>query len=92
LACAAACAVAGVGGIALLYLLPGLLLVSVLLAGRYPGEVVLTRRLRAADARSWSRSASRLRVRVHFIGAPRGGLLMGFALAVRPPPLSLIAH
>ena len=73
-------------GIALLYLVPALLLVTLLVLRRYPGE----RRLVAAvEARRARRAAHTIpapprvlrRARV-----PRGGLLIASALAVRPPP------
>jgi hypothetical protein len=72
--------------VALLYLVPSLLLLAVLLLRRYPGEGRLAaiaesrspRARRAAPPRS-----SRPRPRAFL---PRGGLLIGAALAVRPPP------
>ncbi len=72
---------------AFLCLLPALALALPLLARRYPGERVLLalreeRRLTLAAASS---SVPRSR-RVPTV-AVRGGLLLGRALAVRPPPL-----
>jgi hypothetical protein len=76
----------------LLCLAPALVLAATLLACRYPGERLLvalagSRGRRAARTRSVSQSpASRPASRV-----PRGGLLIAFALAVRPPPTTLLA-
>jgi hypothetical protein len=85
------CALSGLGGADLLVLAPALVLMGTLLARRYPGErlllaVAARRRRRPARARMARPSLSK-RARC----VPRGGLLMGFALAVRPPPLSLLA-
>jgi len=72
----------------LLSLLPALLIAAVLFARRFPGERLLI---------AWSSRSSRRRRRAALTpqpsrhspsAAPRGGLLMGFALAVRPPPLA----
>jgi hypothetical protein len=78
---------------ALLCLLPALALVAVLLARRYPGERTLlalrgevARRPRRKRARVQTGSARRAEVLL-----ARGGLLIGRALAVRPPPRSLPA-
>jgi hypothetical protein len=73
---------------AIAYLLPPLLLLTTLLARRYPGE----RALLAVIARRgrWGRAAGD--VRPHPAGlhpralVPRGGSLLAFSLAVRPPP------
>lgn len=86
LTAAVACAAAGIGGVALLYLLPALVLACVLLGGRYPGEAVLTRRLPMARTPSRRCSVSRPNISRHAVRLPRGGLLLGFRLAVRPPP------
>jgi hypothetical protein len=71
----------------LAYLLPLLLLLLTLGLRRYPGEHVL---LAAIARRSRRRAASRRRSRVRRPSPrtvmPRGGLLIAFALAVRPPP------
>jgi hypothetical protein len=75
----------------LLSLAPALLLLSTLFARRYPGERLILRfagRRRARRSNSVRRGASPSRAAVR---VPRGGLLMGFALAVRPPPLARIA-
>jgi hypothetical protein len=82
----AVCVCSGIGGDALLGLAPALLLMATLFTRRYPGEQLLlggtvrepTPVVRATDIRrpTGARTAR----------LPRGGLLMGFALAVRPPP------
>ncbi len=85
-----ACAASGIGGVALLHFLPVLLLGCALLARRYPGESALLRWAREpATRRPRARSfaSPRPRPAAH---VPRGGLLMAFALAVRPPPASAI--
>lgn len=82
----AVCVCSGIGGDALLGLTPALLLMATLFTRRYPGEQLLlggplhgpARAVRAAEIR---RPAGARTARL-----PRGGLLMGFALAVRPPP------
>jgi hypothetical protein len=89
LAVALACCAAGaLGADGLLFLAPALLLAVPLLARRYPGERLLLalaarRRPRRARARFSARTSPR-----RAQSMPRGGLLMGFALAVRPPPLA----
>ena len=79
------CAASGAGAVAVLHLLPLALLGMLLLIGRYPGEARLAGRLCTAGAAARRPHASshgaRPRPRL-----PRGGLLMGFAMAVRPPP------
>jgi hypothetical protein len=77
---------------AMLYLLPPLLLVAALAARRYPGERALLammrqkrprpRRIRAGETPRQSRPRALV---------PRGGALIAFALAVRPPPLAAAA-
>jgi hypothetical protein len=85
-AAALLCAAEGRISSDLLSLLPALLIAAVLFARRYPGERLLIawstrisrrRRRPGATARRSRRGAS---------ATPRGGLLLGFALAVRPPP------
>ena len=74
-------------GGALLHFLPALLLGCVLLARRYPGEAVLLRWARTPPQRGPGGPARAPRpARARPPGRPRGGLLMAFALAVRPPP------
>ncbi len=79
------CAVSGAGAVVLLHLLPLALLGLLLLSGRYPGESRLLRRLCAPGA-----AGRRAQAATHGASPrprlPRGGLLMGFAMAVRPPP------
>lgn len=70
-----------------LCLLPALGLALVLLAGRYPGELVLTG-LRERPRRRAPRALACLCARTRASAVmPRGGLLIGCSLAVRPPPL-----
>lgn len=83
------CAAGALGAEGLLFLAPALLLATTLLTRRYPGERLLLafaarRGTRRAPAAIGARRLPFRRARV----MPRGGLLMGFALAVRPPPLA----
>jgi hypothetical protein len=74
----------------LLSLLPLALLVATLLSGRYPGERTLAARLRGLRSRPRRRVAraiARGRAR-RFTPMPRGGRLVGAAIASRPPPLT----
>lgn len=86
------CAHCGLSDSDLLCLAPALLLGATLLLRRYPGERLLTTlaaRRQSGRARPQTGapfSPSRTRARV-----PRGGLLIAFALAVRPPPAALSA-
>jgi len=76
---------------AILCLLPVATLAIPLLARRYPGERVLLA-LRRVDPRVWPRPRSSAMPRRGVVrSAVRGGRLMGFALAVRPPPRPLAA-
>jgi hypothetical protein len=80
------CASSGLGGHDLLCLAPALLLLAILFARRYPGERLL---LGLADRRRHRRPRAAGPATAPFARSadmPRGGLLMGFALAVRPPP------
>ena len=74
----------------LLHLLPLLALLVPLLFGRYVGEEKVSRlRARLAPAsspRPVRRASSRRRVAPRAL-MPRGGRLLGSALAVRPPPV-----
>jgi hypothetical protein len=74
---------------ALAYLAPALIALAVLAFRRYPGEHALVARLeRHRDRRgraSASQGTTRRRIRRALL--PRGGRLIGCALAVRPPPL-----
>jgi hypothetical protein len=78
---------------ALGYLLPAVLLLLALLGRCYPGEhtllgLVRDGRPRRREARSPT-STARPRPRTLL---PRGGRLLAFSLAVRPPPASLLAR
>jgi hypothetical protein len=78
---------------ALGYLLPALLLLLALLGRRYPGERVLIGLMQDRRARGRgpvaTASAARRRPRTMM---PRGGSLIAFSLAVRPPPASLLVR
>jgi hypothetical protein len=75
----------------LLYLAPALALAAMLLLRRYPGERLLVA-LRRRSAMPRTRTRARLRSPSHpVLRVPRGGLLMAFALAVRPPPAPLVS-
>ncbi len=81
----------GLGGHDLLCLAPALVLVGTLLARRYPGErllLALAAREHDRRLRPVGRSVPAL---ARTADIPRGGLLMAFALAVRPPPCSRVA-
>lgn len=80
------CAASGLGGDDLLCLAPALLLMATLLARRYPGERLLLGLARPARKRRLRPRASSAASFARTVQVPRGGLLMGFALAVRPPP------
>jgi len=75
----------------LLCIAPALALAVVLFARRYPGE----RLLLAAGTRRRTRRLRPARVlvplRPTLARVPRGGLLIASELAVRPPPLALLA-
>ena len=72
--------------VSLLTLTPALLLAVTLLLRRYPGErLLVVLRTRPAGRRVRKRACPP--ARSHPASrVPRGGLLMAFALAVRPPP------
>lgn len=71
----------------LLCLAPALVLVALLLLRRYPGErLLVATRKRAREHHHARPRAYRPPHPRPFLMAPRGGLLMAFALAVRPPP------
>jgi hypothetical protein len=73
---------------ALAYLAPALMILAVLALRRYPGERALVARLeRHRDRRGRARAprgAGRKRTPRALVA--RGGRLIGYALAVRPPP------
>ena len=77
----------GVGD-TLIYLAPALLILLPLLSGRYPGDEALVRAARRAGPRRRRRRApSRAAARLPIAGLlPRGGRLVGAALAGRAPP------
>ena len=75
---------------ALIYLAPALLILLPLLSGRYPGDEALVRAARrgrpAAPAPAGRRAAPGARSPIAEL-LPRGGRLVGAALAGRAPPL-----
>jgi hypothetical protein len=78
--------VLGVGD-ALIYLAPALLILLPLLTGRYPGDDALVRASRRVRRRRGAPPAEPRRRRTptaHLL--PRGGRLVGAALAGRAPP------
>ncbi len=87
LACATIAATALVGAsAALAYLAPALVLFALLLLGRYPGEDAYRSRLAPARRVAHLRPALLLPRRVTRSRLPRGGALLGAALAGRAPP------
>jgi hypothetical protein len=75
----------------LIAVVPLLLLLGLLLCGRYPGHCVAMRLVERIASRSRKRtgSASRQpRPRAPDFTAVRGGLLIAFRLAQRPPPFA----
>jgi hypothetical protein len=81
------CASGGLGGVGLLYMAPAVAMLAMLLARRYPGERLLLRLAARQRRRRRPRPAEAGRgLHARAVHVPRGGLLMGFALAVRPPP------
>lgn len=75
----------------LLFLLPALLIVAPLLAGRYPGEELIAR-LVAKRSRRPRRPTAVLAPLPRPVAAwsPRGTRLLAFSRAERPPPLRLL--
>ncbi len=75
--------------VGLLHLAPALVLAVALLARRYPGERLIVRLAGCAErARRRVRTLA-LAPRTHVAAlVPRGGLLLGSSLAVRPPPVA----
>jgi hypothetical protein len=87
LACASIVATALVGAsAALAYLAPALLLFALLLFGRYPGEDAYRSRLAPARRAAHVRPAVLLPRPAARSRLPRGGALLGAALAGRAPP------
>lgn len=82
---AAVCAVPGVAT-GLLFLAPALLLAVPLLAGRYVGERAVARLVAARARPRRSRGAARRTPGLPAAPFPRGGQLIAWSLAVRPPP------
>ena len=81
------CTSSGLGGDGLLCMAPAVALLAMLCARRYPGEQLLLRLAARRYGRRRRGPSGAWRVpHLPVVHAPRGGLLMGFALAVRPPP------
>jgi hypothetical protein len=74
-----------------LCLLPAHALAVPLLLRRFPGERLLAERVGGREASPERPRTSARRTGLLFTVAPHGGLLMGCALAVRPPPALLSA-
>jgi hypothetical protein len=71
----------------LLHLAPALVLAVALLVRRYPGERLIVRLTGSARRPRRCGRALALKPQVHVaVLVPRGGLLLGRSLAVRPPP------
>ena len=70
----------------LLFLAPALVLAVALVRRRYPGERVLKRLARARPQRRLGPPSVAHAPCTPPARTPRGGLLLGFSLAVRPPP------
>ena len=85
------CAHGGLGVGDMLCLAPALLLTATLMRRRYPGERLLAALAGRRRRRRLEAHTPRPSLRLADARVPRGGLLMGFALAVRPPPAALIA-
>lgn len=82
------CASSGLGAGDLLCLAPAMLLLATLLGRRYPGERLLLAFAARGHTRRPRRAATAAAPHGRVAEVPRGGLLMAFALAVRPPPCS----
>jgi hypothetical protein len=82
-----------IGSPDLLLVAPLLVLVLPLMAGRFVGEDALARLRGAVHAprRTDRRSTSGQAERPSRVALPRGGRLIAFSLAVRPPPCGLAA-
>jgi hypothetical protein len=77
----------------LLFMLPAVLLVAVLLLGRFPGERrLLARRTRARDRNVLVPRTLGSRGRPPHVIGPVGAALLAFGRAVRPPPSSLVTR
>ncbi len=86
----ALCLHGGLGAADLLCLAPALALASLLFVRRYPGERVLMLLTARSGPRRPRAAVSLPSPPRPAMGVPRGGLLMAFALAVRPPPRVLL--
>ncbi len=88
LAGAVLCAHGGAAAAGLLFMAPALALAAMLSRRRYPGERLLGARLGRDPERRTARAGHgrRRRLPISRTRVPRGGLLMAFSLAVRPPP------
>jgi hypothetical protein len=82
------CARIGVSANAILCLAPALALAGMLGLRRYPGERILTSLRRRARGPRPRTDASAPAIKHRDAAIPRGALLMAFALAVRPPPVT----
>jgi hypothetical protein len=69
-----------------LCLAPAFLLMVTLLGRRYPGERLLLGIAAGRSKRRFKSETIEQASGARAVHPPRGGLLMGFALAVRPPP------
>lgn len=79
----------GLGQADLLCLAPALAIAATLLVRRYPGERMLVRLAARGKPRRRRDVIARPVGVFRTVLVPRGGLLMAFALAVRPPPPAL---
>ena len=70
----------------LFYLLPALLLLATLLLGRYPGERLLLAVARRRPPTIVAAEPPAFRLPLYRQRLPRGGALLGAALAGRAPP------
>ena len=78
-------ALAGAGG-GLLTILPFLVILGLLACGRYPGETALCRIRGSVPRRSRRAPAIGRPWRAVRSSSPRGGALIAWGIAVRPPP------
>lgn len=84
-------AASGVDLNGLLCLVPAMALAGALLARRYPGERLLVR-LAGRGRRTRRRRPPLVPTPIRIAAlTPRGGLLLGRSLAVRPPPATAVA-
>jgi len=83
--------IVGVGD-ALIYLAPALLILLPLLTGRYPGDEALVRASRRPRRRRRGAAPAEQRRTPTTHLLPRGGRLVGAALAGRAPPAAALSH